>query len=51
MIYDVNHFESDYVVVNGRLGYKEQDNIEFNISYGYKTLFAYYHECEEGNVT
>jgi hypothetical protein len=33
------------------IGYKEQDQLVFNVSYGYKTMFAYYAERESGKVT
>lgn len=29
----------------------EQDRIEYNISFGYKTLFAYYLERQKNNVS
>jgi hypothetical protein len=40
-----------YVVYNGCIGYKDQDTISTKVSYGYQTLFAYFKECEAGNVT
>ncbi|CAM2727660.1 unnamed protein product [Rotaria socialis] len=52
MIADVQSFEShNYVVKNDKIGYIEQDNIVYNVIYGYKTLFAYYHEHEQGNIS
>ncbi|CAM4825739.1 unnamed protein product [Rotaria magnacalcarata] len=52
MIADVHSFQShDYVVKNDKIGYIEQDNIVYNVIYGYKTLFAYYHEHEQGNIS
>ncbi|CAF1185261.1 unnamed protein product [Adineta steineri] len=52
LIYDVSTFGShDYVVKEDKIGYKEQDNIIYNIVYGYKTLFAYYCEHERGKIT
>ncbi len=43
MICDVKDFHlHDYYEVGGLIGYKDQDKISFNISYGYKTMFAYY---------
>ncbi|CAF3338635.1 unnamed protein product, partial [Rotaria sp. Silwood2] len=52
MIADVKSFEShDYVVKKDKIGYIEQDNIVYNVVYGYKTLFAYYHEHEKGNIS
>ncbi|UJR17604.1 hypothetical protein I4U23_004500 [Adineta vaga] len=52
MLADVQSFEShDYVVKNNKIGYIEQDNIVYNVVYGYKTLFAYHHEHEKGNIS
>ena len=52
MVADVKSFEShDYVVKKDKIGYIEQDNIVYNVVYGYKTLFAYYHEHEKGNIS
>ncbi|CAF3356787.1 unnamed protein product [Rotaria sp. Silwood2] len=49
MLSDVNNFEShDYVVSQDKIGYIEQDNIVYNVVYGYKTLFAYHCEHEKG---
>jgi len=52
MLADINTYQShDYIVLNDKIGYKEQDGVSFNIAYGYKTMFAYYHEHEKGNVS
>ncbi|CAF1137415.1 unnamed protein product, partial [Didymodactylos carnosus] len=52
MLSDVNNYEShDYVVNQDKIGYIEQDNIVYNVVYGYKTLFAYHSEYEKGNVS
>ena len=52
MLSDANNFEShDYVVKNDKIGYIEQDNVIYNVVYGYKTLFAYYYEHEKGRVS
>ncbi|CAF0828795.1 unnamed protein product [Adineta steineri] len=51
MLFDINNFESHgYIVNQGQIGYKEQDNIMYNVVYGYKTLFAYYYEYENENI-
>ncbi|ETO32398.1 hypothetical protein RFI_04716 [Reticulomyxa filosa] len=34
-----------------KIGYKEQDGISYNIRYGYKTLFAYYHENAQNKIS
>ena len=46
MLVDLTNFRHDYIVHNDRIAYKEQDGISCNITYGYKTLFAYYYEHE-----
>lgn len=53
MLYELKTFESghEYVVMNDKIGYKEQDNTVFDISYGYKTLFAYFMENERGKIS
>ncbi|CAF4248425.1 unnamed protein product [Rotaria sp. Silwood2] len=52
MLADVHSFEShDYVVKNDKIGYIEQDNIVYNVVFGYKTLFAYHCEHEKGNIS
>ncbi|CAL6025644.1 Conserved_hypothetical protein [Hexamita inflata] len=48
---DLKSFQSqEYEVVNGLIGYKDQDSVSTNIVYGYKTLFAYYQEVENKTV-
>ncbi|CAF2388000.1 unnamed protein product [Rotaria sp. Silwood2] len=44
LIYDVISFESHNYIV-------KEDNIVYNVVYGYKTLFAYYCEHEKGKIT
>ncbi|ETO33241.1 hypothetical protein RFI_03866 [Reticulomyxa filosa] len=52
MLNDVQNFLSHgYQVSNDKIGYKEQDDISYNIRYGYKTLFAYYHEHEQNKIS
>ncbi|CAF3308048.1 unnamed protein product [Rotaria sp. Silwood2] len=52
MLSDVNNFEShDYVVSQDKIGYIEQDNIVYNVVYGYKTLFAYHCKHEKGKIS
>lgn len=52
MIADVNSFESPaYVVQNEKIGYVQLDGVSFNTIYGYKTLFAYYFECENRRIS
>ncbi|CAF2963427.1 unnamed protein product [Rotaria sp. Silwood2] len=52
MLSVVNNFEShDYVVSQDKIEYIEQDNIVYNVVYGYKTLFAYHCEHEKGKIS
>lgn len=52
MINDVKGFKSrDYVVQNGKIGYKELDGISFNSVYGYETMFLYMYEFEKMNLS
>ena len=52
MLADLKTFEShDYVPKDDKIGYKEQDNIVFDTSYGFKTLFAYFLENEKGTIS
>ncbi|ETO12035.1 hypothetical protein RFI_25340 [Reticulomyxa filosa] len=52
MLNDVQKFAGHgYQVSNDKIGYKEQDSICYNIRYGYKTLFAYYHEHEQNKIS
>ena len=52
MLADLKTFEShSYVVKDDKIGYKEQDNIVFDTSFGYKTLFAYFLENEKGTIS
>ncbi|ETO36876.1 hypothetical protein RFI_00186, partial [Reticulomyxa filosa] len=52
MLSDIQNFLSHgYQVGNDKIGYKEQDGISYNIRYGYKTLFAYYHENAQNKIS
>eukprot|EP01038_Epipyxis_sp_PR26KG_P010639 gene10639-14288_t len=52
MISHMQTFDSiSYVVKENKIGYKDQDGISFNIVYGYRTLFAYYHEHSKGKIS
>ncbi|CAF1222140.1 unnamed protein product, partial [Didymodactylos carnosus] len=39
------------LVNEDKIAYKEQDGISYNMVYGYKTLFAYYYEHEQGKIS
>lgn len=52
MISDVCTFEDHGYIVDGdKIGYKDQDKIAYNITYGYKTVFAYLYENERGKIS
>ncbi|VEU39667.1 unnamed protein product [Pseudo-nitzschia multistriata] len=36
--------------VSDRIGYKIQDTISYNVTYGYRTIFAYLKEADNGNL-
>jgi hypothetical protein len=52
LLYDLPNFESHEVkIVGDRIGYKDQDGVSFDITYGYKTLFAYYKANADGKIS
>eukprot|EP00475_Leptophrys_vorax_P026879 TRINITY_DN38247_c0_g1_i1.p1 TRINITY_DN38247_c0_g1~~TRINITY_DN38247_c0_g1_i1.p1 ORF type:complete len:867 (-),score=213.86 TRINITY_DN38247_c0_g1_i1:52-2469(-) len=53
MLDDLKSFrpELNYIVKDDLIGYKEQDRFSFTILYGYKTMFAYFHEMDAGRVS
>jgi hypothetical protein len=51
MLADVNNYQHDYIIKNDKLAYKEQDGISYDVVYGYKTMFAYYHENQQGKIS
>ncbi|KAL4445288.1 hypothetical protein ABPG74_022101 [Tetrahymena malaccensis] len=52
MIVDLQDYEHEYeITLDGKIGYKEMDDISYNISYGYKTLFAHYKEFEAERIS
>jgi hypothetical protein len=49
---DLTKYQShDYLIFDDKIAYKEQDGVLTNIVYGYKTLFAYFHEYELGKIS
>jgi hypothetical protein len=42
---------TEYIVKDDKIGYKYQDDINFNINYRYNTILAYLHEHEKGNIS
>lgn len=52
MIVDVQSFDGqEYVVIDDKIGYREQHGVSVDISYRYKTIYAYFHEHERGEIT
>ena len=51
MIADVDNFKHDYLIQDDKIGYKEQDGISFDVVYGYKTMFAYFHEHDLNKIS
>ena len=52
MVVAVKDFSKpEYVVKEDRIGYKVQDGISTNVTYGYNTVFAYFQERDNGNIT
>ena len=51
MIADLHDFKHDYLVKDDKIGYKEQDGLSFGVVYGYKTMFAYFHEHEQKRIS
>ncbi|KAL4434988.1 hypothetical protein ABPG74_017744 [Tetrahymena malaccensis] len=51
LISDSKNFSHNYIVQNDRIAYYEQDGVSFDITYGYKTLFAYFQEKENGTIS
>ena len=51
MLSDIVEVKHDYIVQFDKIGYKEQDGISFDVVYGYKTMFAYFYEYEQGNLS
>jgi hypothetical protein len=52
MIVDVRSFGTPlYWIKDDKIVYKEQDGFSDTTSFGYRTLFAYFAECETGNIS
>jgi hypothetical protein len=41
----------EYIVKDGQIGYKYQDDIDFDTTYGYNTMFAYFHENKNNKIS
>lgn len=53
MLYELGSFQTghEYIVQEDRIGYRELDTAVFDVSHGYKTLFAYLLENESGRIS
>ena len=51
MIAGALNYEHDYVIVDKKIGYKDNDCISFKINYGYKTIFANMYEYGRGKIS
>ena len=51
MISGVRNYKHDYQVIDNKIAYKDQDGFSSAISFGYKTLFAYFYEFDKKNIT
>lgn len=52
MLTDVSSFDAHkYEIKDDKIGYIEQDEVVFNVNYGYKTMFAYYYENSRGKIS
>jgi hypothetical protein len=50
MIRDLTGYKNDvYTVQNGKIYYKEGDGLSDKIHYGYRTIWAYFHENRINN--
>ena len=51
MINDAKQYnEPPYILVGERIGYAVHDSVDFTLTHGYKTTFAYLNEFEKGNI-
>lgn len=51
MVAGALEYKHDYLISQNQIVYKDNDSLKSNISHGYKTVFAYIHECNLGNVS
>lgn len=50
MIDGAKNYKHDYVVNKGKIKYLNQDSYSEKVSYGYKTIFAYFYEREKNTI-
>lgn len=51
MIRGALSYKHNYLIINDRLVYKEDDTISTKVSYGYSTVFANIFQYEQGKVS
>lgn len=44
-------YKHDYILIDSKLLYKDNDTVSPFINYGYKTVFANIYEYERGNIS
>jgi preprotein translocase subunit SecA len=53
MVQSAYSYKHDYFIIekDKKLAYKENDSVDYNLSYGYKTVFANLYEFGRGNIS
>ena len=51
MVAGALNYKHDYLIIDQRIAYKDNDSLSFSINYGYKTVFAYFYEFQQNRVT
>lgn len=50
MVASVKNFNHSYVIHENKIGYVLPEGLSFEANYGWKTIFAYYHEAGKGTI-
>ncbi len=51
MVAGALNYKHDYLIIDKRIAYKDNDSISYKINYGYKTVFAYLYEFHNNRVS
>lgn len=51
ILHDLKDLKHDYIVLNDKIAYKDQDEFVTDIFMGYKTIFAYFTEFEKNTIS
>jgi hypothetical protein len=51
MVVGALNYKHDYIILDKKIGYKDNDSISFKINYGFKTVFANMFEYSRGNIS